>query len=96
MPIIIDGFISATAALCATRMSEHAIDYMIAGHSSKEPAGEMLMNALGIRPFLYADMCLGEGTGAVAVMPIIDMAVAVYSEMSTFEEIAVEAYQPLV
>lgn len=96
IPIIIDGFISATAALCATRISPYAIDYMIAGHASKEPAGEMLMSALGVRPFLYADMCLGEGTGAVAVMPILDMAIAVYSQMSTFEEIAVEAYQPLV
>lgn len=95
IPIIIDGFISATAALCATRVSPFAIDYMMASHASKEPASEMLMNALGIRPFLYADMCLGEGTGAVAVLPVLDMAVGVYSEMSTFDEIAVEAYQPL-
>ena len=40
-------------------------------------------------------MCLGEGTGAAAVMPLLDMALAVYREMATFDEIEVEAYQPL-
>ena len=44
---------------------------------------------------LHADMCLGEGTGAVALFPILDLAVAVYSSMSTFDEIHVEQYEEL-
>ena len=54
-----------------------------------------MLEALGLTPFLYAGMCLGEGTGAVAVMPLLDMALSVYREMATFDEIEVEAYQPL-
>ena len=54
-----------------------------------------LLEALGLTPFLRARMCLGEGTGTAAVMPLMDMALAVYREMATFDEIEVEAYQPL-
>ena len=50
---------------------------------------------LGLEPFLYAGMRLGEGTGAVAVMPLLDMGLAVYREMATFEAVDIEAYQPL-
>ncbi|MEG0321332.1 MAG: nicotinate-nucleotide--dimethylbenzimidazole phosphoribosyltransferase, partial [Oscillospiraceae bacterium] len=63
--------------------------------ASKEPAGKLVLDALGLQPFLYAEMCLGEGTGAVAVMPLLDMGLAVYNEMATFEGIAMEAYTPL-
>jgi nicotinate-nucleotide--dimethylbenzimidazole phosphoribosyltransferase len=95
VPVLIDGFISSAAALCAYCICPTAKDYMLGSHASNEPAGRMVLDYIGLRPFLYADMCLGEGTGAVAVIPLIDMALAVYSEMSTFEDISVEAYQPL-
>ena len=95
VPILVDGFISSVSALCAACLSPDAREYMLASHASNEPAGKMVLDALGLRAFLYAGMCLGEGTGAVAVMPIIDMAIAVYGEMKTFEDIAVDAYQPL-
>lgn len=95
IPVLIDGFISSASALCAYCLCANARDYMLGSHASNEPAGNMVLDALGLRPFLFADMCLGEGTGAVAVMPLLDMALAVYGEMSTFEEISVEAYQPL-
>ena len=68
---------------------------MLATHISDEPCGELILNALGFTPFLKAGMHLGEGTGAVAAMPLLDMALAVYEEMPTFDEIAIEAYQPL-
>ena len=62
---------------------------------SKEPGGRKLLDALQLEPFLTCDMCLGEGSGAVAVMPLLDMGLSVYREMSTFEEIHVEAYEVL-
>lgn len=94
VPVLVDGFISATAALTAVRICPGVADYLLASHVSKEPAGGMLMEALELHPFLTAEMCLGEGTGAVAVLPVLDMACAVYREMSTFSEIAIEAYTP--
>lgn len=95
VPVLVDGFISSAAALVAARLHPLAKDYMLGSHASDEPAGRMVLEALGLKPFLYAGMRLGEGTGAVAVMPLLDMALTVYREMSTFEEIEIEAYQPL-
>lgn len=95
IPIVIDGFISSAAALCAARMEPDALGYMIASHRSGEPAGGMVLDALGLSPFLDCNMSLGEGSGAVAAMPLLDMGLSVYLEMSTFEEIQVEQYQEL-
>ncbi|MFA9376655.1 MAG: nicotinate-nucleotide--dimethylbenzimidazole phosphoribosyltransferase [Lachnotalea sp.] len=95
IPIIIDGFISGVAALIAIKMNPCVKDYIIASHVSKEPAAVMILEELGLEQFITCDMCLGEGTGAVAIYPILDMAVAVYNQMSTFEQIHVDAYQPL-
>lgn len=95
IPIVIDGFISAVAALMAVNMNPLARGYMLASHVSKEPAAQLILNKLELSPFITCDMCLGEGTGAVALFPILDMSVKVYQEMSTFDEIKVEAYQPL-
>ncbi|MBU5434726.1 nicotinate-nucleotide--dimethylbenzimidazole phosphoribosyltransferase [Pseudoflavonifractor sp. MSJ-37] len=94
-PVLVDGFISAAAALCAVRLCPAAKDHLLASHVSAEPAGQRLLDELGLVPFLRAGMCLGEGTGAAAVMPLLDMALSVYREMATFDEIEVEAYQPL-
>ncbi len=94
LPVLVDGFISGVSALVAVRICPAVRDYILASHISNEPAGNLIIDALGIQPFLDAGMRLGEGTGAVAVMPIIDMALAVYSGMSTFEEISIEAYTP--
>lgn len=95
MPIVIDGFISAVAALCARKVSEQVCDFILPSHVSKEPAGQMVLDALGLSPFLTCDMCLGEGTGAIAVLPILDMGLRVYRQMGTFEDIKVEQYQVL-
>lgn len=95
IPVVIDGFISAVAALCAVRMVPDAADYMMPSHVSKEPAGQMLLDALHVSPFLTCDMCLGEGSGAVAVFPLLEMGLAVYRGMSTFEETKIEKYEVL-
>lgn len=93
IPIIIDGLISAAAALAAAVMVPACKAYMLASHLSGEPAGWPVLNQLEVHPILQAGMRLGEGTGAVAVMPILDMAMAVYNG-DTFDDIQVEAYTP--
>lgn len=96
IPVVIDGFISCVAALVAQRISPLTKDYMIASHVSREPAAAMILEALEKEAVLYGEMCLGEGSGAVALFPFIDMGLAVYESMSTFEEIKVEQYEELV
>ena len=96
LPVVIDGFISAVAALCAVRLCPAAKDYMLASHVSNEPAGKLLMQELEMQPFLTCNLCLGEGTGAVTALPILKMACKVYNDMSTFSEIAIEEYKPLI
>lgn len=93
MPIVIDGFISSVAALVAVGICPMVKDYIFASHKSKEGCGESVLNALGLRPFINCDMSLGEGTGAVAFLPILKMAVEVYRQMSTFAEINMESYK---
>ena len=95
IPVVIDGFISSVAALCAARMKPEAKSFMMASHLSKEPASAMVLDALGLEGCLTCDMRLGEGTGAVTLYPILDIAIAVYNGMSTFEENEMETYVPL-
>ncbi len=93
IPVMIDGFISSAAALCAVKMVPECRDYMLASHRSGETAGGMVLDALGLSEFIDCNMSLGEGSGAVAAMPLLDMGLAVYLKMSTFEEIKVEQYE---
>lgn len=94
IPILMDGVISAAAALCAVRLCPSASGAILASHASSEPASRLLLEALGKRPLITAEMRLGEGTGAVAAMPLLDMARAVYAESYTFEDAGIEAYTP--
>lgn len=93
IPIVIDGFICGVAALIATRINEITREYMMPSHVSKEPAGQMLLKELKLEPYITCDMCLGEGTGAVAVLPLLDMGLAVYRQMSTFADINIDNYE---
>ena len=95
IPIVIDGFISSAAALCAARIVSDCGDYMMPSHRSNEPAGGMVLEALGLSPLIDCGMSLGEGSGAVAVLPLFEMGLEVYNRMSTFEEIKVEQYEEL-
>ena len=95
VPIVIDGFISATAALVAAKLYPETLDFMIASHRSKEPAVSEILNYLGLSPILDGNLCLGEGTGAVTLFPLLDMAWEVYRRMGTFSEYEIEAYRPL-
>jgi nicotinate-nucleotide--dimethylbenzimidazole phosphoribosyltransferase len=95
LPVVIDGFISGTAALLAARLCPEAVSYMIASHVSKEPAAVQILEALNLEAHLTCDMCLGEGSGAVVLFPVMDMALEVYRRMSTFEEDDISAYEEL-
>lgn len=95
IPVLIDGFISSVAALLTVRLCPDARDYMLATHVSKEPAARRILRELELEPVIDGGLCLGEGSGAVAAFPLIEMANVIYRKMSTFDQINVEAYQPL-
>ncbi|MBR1931736.1 MAG: nicotinate-nucleotide--dimethylbenzimidazole phosphoribosyltransferase [Lachnospiraceae bacterium] len=93
MPIVIDGVISLVAALLAVRILPVAREYMIPSHGSREPASMLLLQELGLQPFIHGDMALGEGTGAVMLFPLLDLALQVYGQNRTFEDIKIEPYR---
>ena len=95
IPVVIDGFISSVAAMAACRLAPFAADYIFPSHVSKEPAGKFMLDAMGLEQFLTCDMCLGEGTGAVLLMPLLECGLEVYNRMSTFDDIDIDAYVPL-
>lgn len=95
IPVVADGVIACAAALCAVKLCPQARDYIIFSHKSFEPAGEKLLQALNAKPFIDAKMKLGEGTGAVTAVSLLDLALAPYLNMASFEEINIDAYKPL-
>lgn len=74
IPVIIDGFIRQRQPFWAATICPEVKSYMLASHLSKEPAMQMILEALGKKPLLTCEMCLGEGTGAVAIFPLLQMA----------------------
>lgn len=88
-PVIIDGLISAAGALIAGRLAPKAVLYMFASHASVEPSHQVALNEIGLAPMLHMDMRLGEGTGAVLAMPILEAAVKIINQMATFSEAGV-------
>lgn len=93
MPIVLDGMISMTAALLAERIVPGIKAYLIPSHKGKEPAVAKLMGALGIEPVIAGEMALGEGTGAVMMMALLDMALQIYHSGASFSDFRIEQYQ---
>ena len=91
--VVLDGFISDIAAAVAVLMQSRCREYLIASHLSSEPAATVVLNMLKMNALIDADMHPGEGCGAAAAMPLLDMAADVYREMKTFEQIGVKAYE---
>ncbi|MFL5981202.1 MAG: nicotinate-nucleotide--dimethylbenzimidazole phosphoribosyltransferase [Gaiellaceae bacterium] len=87
--ILLDGFISSTAALVAARIEPAAVDAMIAAHLSPEPGHRIVLDALGLAPLLNLGLRLGEGSGAALALPIVDAALALLEEMATFVDAGV-------
>ena len=94
VPVLMDGFISGVAALCAVRLCPAAAKAVFASHCSTEPAARLVLEALGKTPLLTAGLHLGEGTGAVASIPLWDMALAVYEGCYSFAEGGIAPYTP--
>ncbi|HHX75337.1 MAG TPA: nicotinate-nucleotide--dimethylbenzimidazole phosphoribosyltransferase [Firmicutes bacterium] len=84
IPVMIDGFISGAAALIAARLQPLAAEYMLASHLSEEPGHAIILEMLGLTPFLRLNMRLGEGTGAALGMNMVDAALKIMHEMATF------------
>lgn len=93
IPAVLDGFISSVAALAAARIHPAVRNYLFASHCSKEPAHARILKELGMEAPLRVEMALGEGTGACALFPLLDMAMAVYEEMSSFDDIQIAQYE---
>lgn len=86
---VLDGFVAGAAALAAVLLSPHARGYLVAAHLSAEPGHRAVLAHLGLWPLLDLELRLGEGSGAVLAMPIIEAAAACLAEMATFAEAGV-------
>ena len=89
-PVVIDGFISAVAALCAVRLCPGVRDYLVPSHASYEIGYRLAMEELGLRPILLLDMRLGEGSGCPIVFEVLKAACAVINDMATFDQAGIE------
>ncbi len=92
VPMVIDGLASSVAALCAVRLRPDCIGALLPSHLSSEPAAHVVMDRLGLTPPLQAGMHLGEGTGAVCLIALLDAALALYRG-TTFEQCGLTPYE---
>ena len=86
IPVVLDGVISNSAALVAHALASDSIGYAIAGHRSTEPGAAAALQYLGLDPLLDLDLRLGEGTGGLLAVPLVQAAARVLGEMATLEE----------
>ncbi|EHU2135386.1 nicotinate-nucleotide--dimethylbenzimidazole phosphoribosyltransferase [Acinetobacter baumannii 25493_8] len=89
LPIIVDGFISSVAALCAVRMNPQVRDWMLFGHQSAEYGHRRILQELNAEPILNMNLRLGEGSGAGTALALVKMACALHNQMATFAQAAV-------
>jgi nicotinate-nucleotide--dimethylbenzimidazole phosphoribosyltransferase len=89
IPVLLDGVIATAGAAIAAILCPASLAFMVAGHCSKEPGHRALLTHLGLTPLLDLDLRLGEGTGALLALPLLEAAVATLNQMATFEEAAV-------
>ncbi|PKB84174.1 MAG: nicotinate-nucleotide--dimethylbenzimidazole phosphoribosyltransferase [SAR202 cluster bacterium Io17-Chloro-G9] len=88
-PVLVDGFISGAAALIAWTLAPQSAKYFIAAHQSVEPGHRIALETMGLKPLLDMNMRLGEGTGAVLAMHIVEAAARCLAEMATFADAGV-------
>ena len=89
-PVVIDGFISAVAALCAYRLCPNAVHYFIPSHASYEIGYNLAMDAMKLEPLFLLGMRLGEGSGCPLAFQILDAACAVINDMATFAQAGID------
>jgi nicotinate-nucleotide--dimethylbenzimidazole phosphoribosyltransferase len=93
MALVCDGFISTSAAAIAAQLAPNVKAYLFAGHRSEEPGHRRLLEWMDLQPILQLHMRLGEGSGAVLAMPVLESAAALYREMATFASAGVSQAQ---
>jgi len=89
VPVVVDGVISAAAALVAAAMVPDVVGYLVAGHRSTEPGASVALEVLGLEPVLDLDLRLGEGSGAVLAVPAVQVAAKILRDMATFDSAGV-------
>ncbi len=89
LAVLVDGFISSTAALTAVRIQPGVRDWLIFAHTSAEPGHKCVLAALNAQPLLQLGMRLGEGSGAAMAVPLLQLACALHNNMATFAEAGV-------
>lgn len=87
VPVVVDGVIAGAGLLAAASLVPDALGYAIAGHRSVEPGASAVLTHLGLEPVLDLGLRLGEGTGAVLAVPVVQAAARVLSEMATFDDL---------
>ena len=89
-PVVIDGFISAVAALCACKLCPNVVHYLIPSHASYEIGYKLAMDAMGLEPMFLLGMRLGEGSGCPLAFQILDAACAIMNDMATFDQAGID------
>jgi nicotinate-nucleotide--dimethylbenzimidazole phosphoribosyltransferase len=89
VPVIVDGVIAASALLVASRLVPGVEHGVVAGHRSPEPGSAAVLGALGLDPVIDLGLRLGEGTGAVLAVPLVEAAARILHEMATFDQAGV-------
>lgn len=92
-PVLLDGLISMVAALVADGLCPGAREVCLASHLGREPGMSHAMRALKLNPIIHADLALGEGTGALLALQLLQSAASVYTSTKTFEKLGMDAYQ---
>ena len=85
-PVVVDGFISAVAALCAVRLCPRVRGYLVPSHASFEIGYRLAMDAIGLKPMLLLGMRLGEGSGCPLAFTVLEAACAIINDMATFDQ----------
>ena len=93
IPVVVDGLISAMAAYLAARLLPVSREYMIASHSGREPGLKKMLELLELKPLINGEMALGEGTGAIMLLPLLDVALELYLTGGTFRQGGVKEYE---
>ncbi len=92
IPVVIDGVIAAAAAAIACQMQPLCAEYLLASHCSQEPAAKGLLDLMHLQPVIHAGLRLGEGTGALLLLPLLDGALALYRNAHHFDDVRIERY----
>lgn len=93
IPVVLDGLISFAAALVAQNLVSGVKEFLLPSHDSKEPAAGLAAEVLGLYPVIDAGLGLGEGTGAVMLFSLLDLALALYTEQTTFDNMEIAQYE---